>query len=563
MIPVTSARRPASIRGMNSLRSPWLAGWCVLACALSASLQAQEIPGEYADLYQSTQTLLENYTATVNTGWDGSKTPVRFCGELYPATSLSNPPSSYLQSTIIPYIDALQAEGVHTVKFSINFPVLYEPYYDSAAGANNPAAYQQTLGFYQSIMSELRSRGMKVIIPTQVVFPYEYTTTTPYFETLTLAQYTAARSAMAQIIASVLKPDYLAVQSEPVTEVANLPSSLASQLAVTATDLQMVSTILNDLQNAGLRTPSLLTGAGIGTWQPDFDNFLNGFVALPMDVLFIHVYPPNDRTINGQNVDFLGRILQMADAAHAAGMKVGMDECWLYKESDSELSVNPSDQTIQERCVYSFWAPLDAMFLEAMAKTAYWKNFEFLSPFWSLYYFAYLDYDTEQPLIAGMSAAEAASFLGTQENKAAFSALQQGATTSTGALFSQIAAGDVHPPFFNGESALENNAYYLQFPSGNPFGYYSYLTPDPTYLYHFDMGYEYWFDAADGQSGVYLYDFASNTFFYTSPAFPFPYLYDFTLNTTLYYYPDTKNPDHYTSSPRYFYDFGTGAIITK
>ena len=90
----------------------------------------------------------------------------------------------------------------------------------------------------------------------------------------------------------------------------------------------------------------------------------------------------------------------MADAAHAAGMKVGVDECWLYKETDSELSTSTTDLSVQERNVYSFWAPLDAMFLETMTKTAYWKDFEFLSPFWSLYYFAYLDYDTEQPLIA-------------------------------------------------------------------------------------------------------------------------------------------------------------------
>ena len=72
------------------------------------------------------------------------------------------------------------------------------------------------------------------------------------------------------------------------------------------------------------------------------------------------------------------------------------------------------------------------------------------------------------------------------------------------------------------------------------------------------------FDAADGKSGVYLYDFASKTFFYTSPAFPFPYLYDFSLNTVLYYYPDPNNAGHYnTDGVRYFYDFATGKIITK
>lgn len=120
-----------------------------------------------------------------------------------------------------------------------------------------------------------------------------------------------------------------------------------------------------------------------------------------------------------------------------------------------------------------------------------------------------------------------------------------------------------HASFFAGEAALSNGVYYLQFASGNPFGYYSYLS-DPHYIYHFDLGFEYVFDAADGKNGVYLYDFKSNTFFYTSPAFPFPYMYDFTLNSAVYYYPDPSNAGHYnTNGIRYFYVFNTGTIISK
>ena len=119
------------------------------------------------------------------------------------------------------------------------------------------------------------------------------------------------------------------------------------------------------------------------------------------------------------------------------------------------------------------------------------------------------------------------------------------------------------PGFFNGEVALSSGVYYLAFASGTPFGYYSFLA-DPAYLFHFDLGYEYVFDAADGRSGVYLYDFASGTFFYTSPTFPFPYLYDFSLNTVLYYYPDPTRPGRYnTDGTRFFYDFNTSSIITK
>jgi uncharacterized delta-60 repeat protein len=119
-----------------------------------------------------------------------------------------------------------------------------------------------------------------------------------------------------------------------------------------------------------------------------------------------------------------------------------------------------------------------------------------------------------------------------------------------------------HPAFFSGEAALTSGVYYLQLPNGNLFGYYAYVS-DPDYIYHFDLGYEFVFDANDGKGGAYLYDFASSTFFYTSPVFPFPYLYDFTLGTVLYYYPDSQRAGHYTTDPRYFYDFATGAVITK
>jgi photosystem II stability/assembly factor-like uncharacterized protein len=123
------------------------------------------------------------------------------------------------------------------------------------------------------------------------------------------------------------------------------------------------------------------------------------------------------------------------------------------------------------------------------------------------------------------------------------------------------ATPSLHPAFFSGEVSLGNGIYYLQFPNGTPFGYYTYLS-DPHWIYHFDMGYEYWFDANDANHGIYFYDLTSTHFFYTSPSFPFPYLYDFSFNTVLYYYPDSNNPGHYTTNPRYFYNFATGQIIT-
>ena len=125
------------------------------------------------------------------------------------------------------------------------------------------------------------------------------------------------------------------------------------------------------------------------------------------------------------------------------------------------------------------------------------------------------------------------------------------------------AGADQTPAFFSGEKSLGSGVYYLAFPNGNFFGYYAFLS-DPKFIYHFDMGYEYVIDAQDGNSGVYLYDFKSSHWLYTSPTFGFPYLYDFSLKAFLYYYPDPSNPDRYnTNGIRYFYNFGTGKVMVE
>jgi subtilase family serine protease len=115
------------------------------------------------------------------------------------------------------------------------------------------------------------------------------------------------------------------------------------------------------------------------------------------------------------------------------------------------------------------------------------------------------------------------------------------------------------PEFFAGDAALGGGVYYLQFPNNNVFGYYNF--PSYPILYHYDLGFESFIDALDGNAGAYLFDFASTHWFYSSPSL-FPYLYDFTLTSWLYYLPNTKSPGHYTTNPRYFSNLTSGKIIT-
>ena len=62
------------------------------------------------------------------------------------------------------------------------------------------------------------------------------------------------------------------------------------------------------------------------------------------------------------------------------------------------------------------------------------------------------------------------------------------------------AAATQHPAFFSGEVDLSAGVYYLQFPNGNLFGYYNYSAFP--YLYHYDLGFEYFLDANDSSHGI-------------------------------------------------------------
>jgi hypothetical protein len=170
-----------------------------------------------------------------------------------------------------------------------------------------------------------------------------------------------------------------------------------------------------------------------------------------------------------------------------------------------------------------------------------------------------------QALLSGSPAIDKGNSSGLSTDQRGFQrpVVYGGITPPPGGDYSDIGAFEVqaqHPAFFTGETALGGGWYYLQFANGTPFGYYNYLT-DQNFIYHIDLGFEYLFDANDANHGIYFYDFASSSFFYTSPTL-FPDLYDFSLNAWLYYLPDVNNPGRYTHNPRWFYNFATGQWIT-
>ncbi len=391
------------------------------------------VPSQYQDLYSQLKDDLDKFNATLDSSWSGAKYPVSFATDLYIADNAANGKilqAGYYSQFMTPFLNAIQSLNIKAVKLTISFPILYQPYYASASGANNAAQYQQTLNFYLQLAADVRARGLKFVVVSQAVHPSDSPSIASYYKTLSSTTYIAGRSQLLQTLEQQLKPDYLILQAEPQTEEDDLASSIPSVSTIIHTasgDAGMLGGFIRDLNSSGLHT-GVIVGTGMGTWQHDFSSFQSAIPAIPgLDLVDIHVYPVND--IN--STDYLQRILTLSDAARAAGKKVGMSEAWLYKERDSELTQGFTSTSIYSRDVFSFWAPLDQEFLLAMYKSANFKQFDYMSPFFDKYFFAYLDYN-QIPTTA------TATDLGNMANAALATALSNHSITSTGIYYQNL-----------------------------------------------------------------------------------------------------------------------------
>jgi hypothetical protein len=203
-----------------------------------------------------------------------------------------------------------------------------------------------------------------------------FTDLTVSFSNLTFNKYRQTKRQIAERIIREIHPDYLTIANEPSTE------AMATGLQVTVPEFtDTVRYVLKGLDRSGV-----LVGAGIGTWNhADYVKALA--VDTDLDYIDIHIYPAN----------YLEPAITIADIARANNKRLVIGEAWTYKVDDSELDKlgNIATQAVVfSRDVYSFWEPLDSRFLETLVNLANYKQYEFISPFWSNYFFGYLDYDT-------------------------------------------------------------------------------------------------------------------------------------------------------------------------
>ena len=355
-------------------------GAIALCCIRTGSAQTQPIPSQYQDAYNAVNSNLTSFGATISSQWDGTPAQVAYAPQLQTAlsdltTNLLQP--NYYQVTVMSELNSLQALGAKAVTFHVNVPNLLPSYY------SNPSDYQAYLNFYTTLMAELRSRGMKVVIEdtTAVVYPgTNGAGFTPYYQSLSWQTYMTQRAQLAANIAAVLQPDYLLLVGEPDTE-ANGTGQTNVNTVSGAT--QMVQGMIAAVQATGVT--SVQIGAGCGSWHPQFLQFIQSFSSLPLNFIDMHIYPVNKNN--------LPNALSAVSMIQGAGKTPTMSEAWSYKESDADYTNGIPYQTIYARDVYSFWGPTDILFLQTMANFANYGKFAFLSPFWTHYFAAYLDYN--------------------------------------------------------------------------------------------------------------------------------------------------------------------------
>lgn len=328
-----------------------------------------QVPDEFQDLYSELENKLSEIDDFIASRWKGEEYPTALCANLLIANSHRGEALLYSETyrATLQTLDRLQSLGVKGVSLSIGYPIFR---------LNFPHAAEY-IDFYQRLAAEIRGRGLILNVETGTTFRSPvWSSLNVEYSGLTLEQYKREKRQMVETIIQKLRPDYLTVENEPLTQQANTGLKFTVE-----NQTEIVKYILKGLDRSGVKI-----GAGAGNW----DN-LAYFQSLArntnIDYIDVHIYP-----IQGDFV--MDKMEKVAQIARSRNKGLAIGEAWLYKLSSEELPASPGrEEVFYARDVYSFWAPLDSKFIETMAKLSSYLQLEYCSFFWMRYLYAYLDYD--------------------------------------------------------------------------------------------------------------------------------------------------------------------------
>jgi len=388
---------------------------------LAAQVPAN-VPTQYQAIYSNMTTQIGAFQTAVNQGWNGTPYPVAWAPHLSSAESdsyLSLLAPGYYSATVMTELLEIQATGAKAVTVHMNFPILYQPFYTYM---NTPTVYGQFVAFYQQLARDVHARGMKLIAEATVAEALDGTSGAqfePYYQSLDWNDYMNARAQNAVNVAQLIQPDYLSLICEPDSEATN--ASQPTEDSPTGA-MQLLQTMLSAFQQSG--GTNVLLGAGAGTWISNYTTYVQDFSTTSLNYIDVHVYLVN-------NSDLINVLTGMS-IIQQSGKAIGVSEAWPNKVANSELNnlnVNMEDS----RDVFSFWAPIDTAFLQAMVDCTQYEKAAFFSPSYPTYFAAYLDYNTY--------GTDSAAQLLPLEFSTGASANDAGAFTSTGVAFSTMIVG--------------------------------------------------------------------------------------------------------------------------
>lgn len=342
-------------------------------------------------------------TNTSSTFWAGELTPAS--GNI--GKTLLEPRSMDL---VRQYLDGLRGLGLTGVGVQISYPLLVPDYPDS----------DKYLAFYQQVVQEAHQRGFKVLIETSPVFAgTQFSNVEVDYQGLTKETYFEQRKQMVLTIASEIRPDYLSITHEPLTEMA---------LTGVRMSVDDFVNFVNDTLNSLDRSSGILYGAGNGTWEDRI--YIERYIQeTSVDFINIHIYP-----VTGSEGNQLQIAAELAQMSKDAGKRLVIGETWLYKATPDELARPRGDVSLGEyyaRDPYSFWQPLDIRFIQSVVDLGRAYDFDFISFFWSRYFFAYVNYNDVPRNINSTE-------LFRMANQATFANMQAGKYSATGEAYREM-----------------------------------------------------------------------------------------------------------------------------
>ena len=326
------------------------------------------VPFRYRWLYNELYGKLDSLRSGVNAGWDGRKSDVNFGVELLVVNSNRGKvllTDRVLEATRLT-LDRLKDRGVQSVALSIQYPILTSAF---------PRAAEYRI-FYGRVAREVRRMGFKLIVEIGSTFREpEFSKLKVNYRGLTMKRFRDELAEMAAVIVTDIQPDYLTLFTEPHTQSQNTGLDFTVKKFS-----ETVGYVAKNLKHTSARL-----GAGAGTW--DDMAYFKALARIPeLDYLDLHIYPI-------QRDFVMNRVIQVTAMAQQHNKSVSIGEAWLYKVSGRELG-KISPVKAFGRDVFSFWQPLDIMFMETVTNLSHRIQAEFSCFFWMKYLYGYLDYNS-------------------------------------------------------------------------------------------------------------------------------------------------------------------------